>query len=194
LDERRRKLLEFTCKLIEFRRAHPNLRRRKFFQDREVYHPSSKDIAWYRPDGLEMTQEEWNTGWMRSLAVMLNGKTLGEADDMGDVIEDDTLLVMLNSYGEAVTYTLPQSPGNRGWKLMMNTHDLNDPFGEKLLDGTLHVEGRSVAVLRELTPAETAGPHAEAVDEKEPETEPQPALSATPAEAAPMLQEPVSVE
>ena len=64
LDPQKKKLLEFTCKLIEFRKRHPNFRRRRFFQDREVYHPSSRDIAWYRTDGQEMTQEQWNTGWM----------------------------------------------------------------------------------------------------------------------------------
>ena len=35
LDERQSKLLDFTRRLIAFRKAHPNLRRRKFFQDRE---------------------------------------------------------------------------------------------------------------------------------------------------------------
>ena len=70
---------------------------------------------------------------------------------MGEPITDDTFLVMLNSYADGVTYTLPQSPRNRGWKLMMNTYDLDDPFGEKLLDGALDVAGRSVVILRELT-------------------------------------------
>ena len=87
LDERRTKLLEFTRQLIQFRKAHPNLRRRKFFQDTEVYHPSSKNIAWYRDDGQEMTQEQWNTGWMRSLAVMFNGTTLDDADEMGEPLQ-----------------------------------------------------------------------------------------------------------
>ncbi len=158
LNERQFKLLEFTRRLIALRRTHPNFRRRKFFQDREVYHPSSRDIAWYRDDGQEMTQEQWNTGWMRSLAVMLNGKTLGEADEMGEPVLDDSFLIMLNSYGERVTYTLPQSPLNRGWKLIMNTHDLESPFEEKLLDGTLDVEGRSVVLLRELTAQEAGLP------------------------------------
>jgi isoamylase len=158
LDERRTKLLEFTRKLIEFRRTHPNLRRRKFFQDREVYHPSSRDIAWYRDDGKEMTQEQWNTGWMRSMAVMLNGKTLGEIGDMGEPVQDDSFLIMLNSYGECVTYTLPQSPLNRGWKLIMNTNDLEHPFEERELEGTLDVAGRSVVLLRELTPEEAGLP------------------------------------
>ena len=154
LDPQKKKLLEFTCKLIEFRKRHPNFRRRRFFQDREVYHPSSKDIAWYRTDGQEMTQEQWNTGWMRSLAMMLNGATLGQVDNAGEPITDDTFLVMLNSSGDSVTYTLPQSPRNRGWRLLLNTYDLDDPFGERLLDGTLEVAGRSVVVLRELAEEE----------------------------------------
>ncbi|HTV66485.1 MAG TPA: glycogen debranching protein GlgX [Bryocella sp.] len=158
LDERRLKLLEFTRKLIEFRRLHPNFRRSKFFQDREVYHPSSKDIAWYRTDGQEMTQEQWNMGWMRSLAVMLNGRTLGEAGEMGEPIQDDSFLIMLNSYADRVTYTLPQSPLNRGWKLVLNTDDLEDPFGERVLDGLLDVAGRSVVLLRELTTQEAGLP------------------------------------
>jgi len=101
-----------------------------------------------------MTQEQWNTGWMRSLVVMLNGKTLGEIGDMGEPIQDDSFLIMLNSHGDRVTYTLPQSPLNRGWKLIMNTNDLDNPFDERLLDGKLDVAGRSVVLLRELTPQE----------------------------------------
>ena len=83
LDERQQRLLEFTRQLIALRRAHPNLRRRKFFQDREVRHSSLKDIAWYGDNGEEMTQEQWNAGWMRSIALMYNGNTLGEVDEMG---------------------------------------------------------------------------------------------------------------
>jgi isoamylase len=187
LDERKQKLFDFTCKLIEFRRKHPNLRRRKFFQDREVYHPASRDIAWYRHDGQEMTQEQWNTGWMRSLAVMLNGQTLGQLDPMGDPILDDTFLVMLNSFGDCVTYTLPHSPRNRGWKLLMNTHDLEDPFGEKLLKGTLDVSGRSVVILRELTEGEAQQSQREQAQESTAQSESTP-------EPAPESEEPVLEE
>ncbi len=158
LDERRTKLLEFTRQLIQFRRAHLNLRRRKFFQDRSVYHSDSKNIAWYRTDGNEMTQEEWNTGWMRSLAVMLNGQTLDETDEMGEPLKDDSFLVLLNSFGENVAYTLPPSPLARGWKQLMNTYDLENPFGEQIMEGSLDVAGRSVVLLRELRPEEVKQP------------------------------------
>jgi glycogen operon protein len=161
LDERRIKLLEFTRQLIQFRKAHPNLRRRKFFQDSDVYHPSSKNIAWYRTDGQEMTHEQWNTGWMRSLAVMFNGATLDDADEMGEPLKDDSFLILLNSYSEQVTYTIPRSPHGRGWKLLMNTHDLENPFHEEPMDGSLDVAGRSVVLLRELVPEELGHPESE---------------------------------
>src|SRR5574340_348158 len=75
LDEKKKALLEFTRQIIRLRRKHPNLRRRKFVQDRpidpahkqrrEVGGQQVKDIAWYRPDGEEMTDEEWGLGWVR---------------------------------------------------------------------------------------------------------------------------------
>ena len=101
-----------------------------------------------------MTEEQWNTGWMRSLAVMFNGTTLDDVDEMGEPLKDDSFLILLNSYGDKVTYTLPPSPQGRGWKLLMNTDDLEHPFAEQRMDGALDVAGRSVVLLRELVPAE----------------------------------------
>ena len=54
LDESRKRLREFTCRIIQLRLAHPNLHRRKFFQDREVRRRSDgslvlveKDAVWF---------------------------------------------------------------------------------------------------------------------------------------------------
>ena len=181
LDERKTKLLEFTRQLIEFRRVHPNLRRRKFYQDREVYHSSLKDIAWYQPDGQEMTQEQWNTGWMRSLALLFNGNTLNESDEMGEPIVDDSFLILMNSSAERVAFTLPLSPLNRGWKQVMNTDDLDQPFREVPMDGALDVAGRSVVLLRELAPEESKQPDAATQEVLEPVQAELDAVTAEPA-------------
>ena len=148
LDERRR-AAGIHEEADRFAPAHPNLRRRKFFQDREVRHSSLKDIAWYGTNGEEMTREQWDAGWMRSIALMYNGGTLDQVDDMGQPIVDDSFLILLNSYHDCVSYTLPPSPQGHGWTLIMDTHDLDQPFKSQPTAGTMDVQGRSVALLIE---------------------------------------------
>ena len=94
--------------------------------------------------------------------------TLDEVDEMGEPIMDDSFLILLNSYAEGVTYTLPQSPLNRGWKLLMNTDDLDQPFRDVPMDGALDVAGRSILLLRELAPEESKQPDAAAKEALEP--------------------------
>ena len=50
------RLLEFTAKLIHLRRDHPNLHRRKFFQDRVIRGSVVRDIAWYNTGGGELDE------------------------------------------------------------------------------------------------------------------------------------------
>jgi glycogen operon protein len=149
LDDRRKSLLEFTTRLIELRKSHPNLRRKKFYQDRVVHHSHMKDIAWYRSDGQEMTEEEWNAGWVRSLGVMFNGRTLEQVNEMGQPVVDDTFLVLLNSCHEPVTYTIPCGPHDHGWEQVMDTSNLKQPFAGGSLSGSIEVRPRSVVLLRE---------------------------------------------
>ncbi len=39
-----------------------------------------------------MTDEEWGLGWVRCLGMLLNGETIGEVDQSGEPIKDDTFL------------------------------------------------------------------------------------------------------
>ena len=149
LDDRRKRLLEFTKRLIQLRKAHPNFRRRKFYQDREIYHSVEKDIAWYGADGREMGQDDWNADWARSLALMFNGKTLNITDEFGQPVTDDTFLVILNSYHQKVRYILPASPAGRGWQLVLDTAQAEDPFEARNVEREFEVVGRSVVVLKE---------------------------------------------
>src|ERR1700692_1898058 len=126
--EEQKDLVEFGAELIALRKKHPNLRRRNFYQDRSIRNSLVKDIAWFAPDGHEMTEEEWNSGWIRSIAVLFNGETLDILDEMGRPIVDDTFLVLLNSYHHEVAYKLPPTPRNRGWRNMLDTSNLKTPF------------------------------------------------------------------
>jgi len=149
LDDRKQALLEFVMKMIELRKAHPNLRRRRFFQDRVVHNSAQKDIAWYGTDGQEMDEGAWNAGWAKSLAVMFNGQTLGATNEMGQPVTDDTFLILLNSAENTVVYTLPTSVHGKGWELVLDTSNLREPFRAANMNGTFDVQARSLVLMKE---------------------------------------------
>jgi len=157
LDDRRTALLKFTRRLIELRRRHPNLRRRKFFQDRaidpvhqqnrEIGGRNVKDIAWYRPDGEEMTEEEWGLGWVRCMGLHLSGKTLDQLNDLGEPTYDDTFLLCLNPHHESIDFFMPKSDGVAAWELVMDTRTAAEPEAVKIAGGETYQLLRNSAVL-----------------------------------------------
>jgi isoamylase len=116
-------LLEFTQKLIQMRRDHPSLHRRKFYQGRAIRGTEEKDIVWVRPDGQEMSDEEWGLGWVRCLGLMLNGETIGDVDESGEPVKDDTFLILLNCHHEPIKFFVPKPPGVEKWEIVIDTND-----------------------------------------------------------------------
>jgi len=160
LDESKSTLLEFTRRLVALRRAHPNLHRRKFFQDRgidpttpsrQVDGRGEKDIMWLRPDGGEMTPEEWNAGWVRCIGMRLNGRTLEDVNGVGEPIRDDSFLMLFNPHHEPIQFYMPKFEGI-AWQVLLdsNAADCKDrpPIGA---GEPYELIARSSAVLRELT-------------------------------------------
>jgi glycogen operon protein len=154
LDPPRKRLMEFTSKLIELRLSHPNLHRRKFFQDRQIRGSVVRDIAWYNTDGNEFSEENWNSAWNKSLGVMLNGKTLNYTDEEGKPIEDDSFLLLINASADGVEFTLPKPPNGNPWGVVLRTENIDDPFGKIKLEDKIIVGGRSLVLLSDGEPAE----------------------------------------
>ncbi|MGH8057253.1 MAG: glycogen debranching protein GlgX, partial [Candidatus Entotheonellia bacterium] len=121
LDRPRRELLEFTRRLIQFRHQHPVLRRRKFFQGRRIRGSEVKDLAWFRPDGKEMTDEDWQNPYARCLGLRLAGDAIEDVDDRGNRIVDDTLLILLNAHYEPIPFVLPAHRRKVRWDLVLDT-------------------------------------------------------------------------
>jgi len=143
----RTRLMEFTRTLVRLRSSHPNLHRRKFFQDRVIRNSIVRDIAWYRADGKEMPEEAWGAEWTRSIALMLNGKTLEISDADGNPVRDDTFLLLVNAYHEGVQFTLPPPPNGNPWRRIMNTENIDDPFIPAKVGKKVIVGGRSIQLL-----------------------------------------------
>jgi glycogen operon protein len=150
LDEAGRELLEFTRKLIQIRYAHPALHRRKFFQGRSIHGRQVQDVEWFRPDGAEMSDEEWSEALGRCFGIRLNGQAMDEWDERGNHIHDDILLLLLNAGPDDVPFALPGAAGDPPWEALIDTAA---PDGEQLpslLPGEEYpLEARSMALLRQ---------------------------------------------
>jgi isoamylase len=146
LDEPRKRLFEFTSRLIELRKEHPNLHRRKFFQDRKIRGSVVRDIAWMGTDGNELSDDNWDKEWNRSLALMLNGRTMDVMDEDGDMVLDDSFLILVNASDQGVEYTLPAAPDKTPWRQVMDTENLDDPFAKADVGEKVIVGGRAIRV------------------------------------------------
>src|SRR5207248_4498288 len=119
-------LLEFTRGLIAFRKAHPLLRRRRFFEGLFLPGADIKDLTWFKLDGTEIVDEQWADPETRSMAMRLAGEAIDEREPEGGRISDDTLLVLLNTYHVALEFTLPEAGGSE--RSEEHTSELQSPY------------------------------------------------------------------
>ena len=149
LDDPRRRLMDFTGQLIQLRLKHPNLHRRKFFQDRPIRGTDqvAQDIAWYNPNGNQLSDQDWDSENSKSLGLVLNGTTLNYPDEAGKMIVDDSFMILINAHHEGVDFTLPHPPGETPWRHILNTDNIQDPFKEAVFGPKIIVPGRALILL-----------------------------------------------
>jgi glycogen operon protein len=116
-------LLDFTRWLVHFRREHPVFRRRRWFHGRAIH--GLDDIGWFAPDGREMSEDDWETGFAKSLGVFLNGD-IPTLDARGEPTSDDSFLVLLNAHSASIDFTLPDRWGER-WSVVLDTTEALPP-------------------------------------------------------------------
>jgi glycogen operon protein len=116
-------LLQFTRSLLRLRQRHPVFCRRRWFQGRPIHGSGVSDIGWFTPAGLEMSDEDWQAGYAKSLGVFLNGDAIPTPNERGERIVDKSFYVMFNAHYEAVTFTLPEEKWGRRWTEVFNTYD-----------------------------------------------------------------------
>jgi glycogen operon protein len=144
---RGRDLLAFTRRLIELRKRHPVLRRRLFFYGRRIHGSEVKDVSWFRPDGREMTPDDWQNSLTRSFGLRLAGDAIEEVDARGDRIIDDTFLILLNAYHEPLAFTLPAHQRGVRWQVVLDTRasDGRRRYRPLRPGESYEMEGRSLA-------------------------------------------------
>src|SRR6266542_3494116 len=107
--------------LRAIRRNNPVLRRRSFFTGRAISREGVKDLAWLRPDGQEMGEEDWAEGDSHVLGMLIHGQATDEVDERGRPILGDTLFLLLNGGHRSRLFALPAMEGPGVWQEVLNT-------------------------------------------------------------------------
>jgi isoamylase len=143
-------LIEFVSKVCALRQKHPVFGRRQWFHGRDISGVGVRDIGWFRPDGSEMTAEDWKSGFAKSLGVFLNGKALLRRDAQGERVVDDSFFCIFNAHYEPITFTLPNGNWGKDWRRVLDTAEKvpQEDQEARAGGGRVAVEGRSLVVFR----------------------------------------------
>jgi isoamylase len=143
-------LLDFTKRVIELRRRNPVFHRRRWFKGRPLRGSGVKDIAWFKSDGTEMSDQDWNEGHAKSFGVFLNGDGLfDEADEHMTRRGAASFLMLFNGHFEPLGFRLPDETFSKRWKQVLTTAHPSADADAALDAGTeLNLPARSFTLLR----------------------------------------------
>jgi glycogen operon protein len=98
-----------------------------------------------------MTEDDWSTGFAKSVGMFLNGHAIPSTDPRGRQILDRSFLLLWNGYHDPIEWTMPDR-WDRRWEVVIDTAAPEAEPAEQHVDAaaTIKVQGRSVLVLRSL--------------------------------------------
>jgi len=100
-----------------------------------------------------MSEEDWETGYAKSVGVFLNGASITTTDTYGGRIVDDSFFVMFNASDIGLPWTLPGGAVGREWIVELDSDLTHEPGTEIPGGGTIELAPRSMVVLRTPAPA-----------------------------------------
>ncbi|HTE73789.1 MAG TPA: glycogen debranching protein GlgX [Actinomycetes bacterium] len=125
-----RDLYSWTRALVALRREHPVLRHDAYFEGRSAHADGVKDLAWFSPEGEEMSAEHWFDHDRQVLGMYLAGRHDADAP----------LLVLLNTGTAEQQVRLPGGPWARRYDTLLDTAD------EQPVAGPSHDAGHIVVL------------------------------------------------
>src|ERR1700744_3191229 len=116
-------LYDYVRTLIRLRSEHAVSRRRRFFAGKALRGGRNRlgDIAWLTLSGEEMTGDDWDAGFVKSLTVFLNGRGISEPDRRGERIGDDSFLLLFNASEHDLDFTIPVRRYGQRWSKGLDT-------------------------------------------------------------------------
>ncbi|MGZ4615196.1 MAG: glycogen debranching protein GlgX, partial [Actinomycetes bacterium] len=137
-DAMRRDLVAWTRALISLRRTHAVVRRDHFFEGRPAGADGPKDLAWFSPNGREMTDSAWFDHDRRVL-----GGFVANAD-----VDGESLLLLTNMASTETPFVLPDGPWASSYRVLLDTTDETPSPGDTFLaaDDTVLLTPFSLAI------------------------------------------------
>jgi len=150
LSDEDRALKAFVSLALGVRRARPILRRRRYFKGRPETPENLSDVSWLRPDGHEMTEEDWAQG-SSTLGMRLSGDLFEEADREGQQITTPSVLMILHANEAETAFVLPpvaRDEQERTWTVLLTTDHATGLADAAYDEGAvIQVPGRTVMLL-----------------------------------------------
>lgn len=138
-------MFKFFKHCIAFRKAHPVLRDKLHFQNRDYVGSGYADITWH---GTHAWKADWSPDNL-TIAFMLCGKHAKQG-----TVQDNYIYVAINMHWEVRWFEIPGLPPDLNWHIFANTgavspEDSWEPGTEPKLENQsgLLVGSRSVVIL-----------------------------------------------
>jgi glycogen operon protein len=123
LDDEGRAMLDVARALAAFRKRHVVFRRRDFLRGERIAQSAFKDITWLRPDGAEMTGEDWKEPEDAALAFRLDGAAFAAAHADGEGLHDASFAVLLNGERAVTPFLLAGTAPGEVWRVVVDTRE-----------------------------------------------------------------------
>ncbi len=145
LDDERLKLLNFVKNMVNIRKKYAVLRRRNFFKGEIIPGTDIKDVIWVKPDGTEMSEEDWTSGNNKAIGVILTA--IGMERVFSEPVSYDNLMLIFNPTEDKINFSIPKR-----WKkaqIIIDSLPEHENFPIGISDTVLNIEPQSAYILEE---------------------------------------------
>jgi isoamylase len=101
-----------------------------------------------KSDGTEMSEKDWDTAYVRSMGMFLNGNGIRQRDARGVEMTDEDFLIYFNADDNDVEFTLPSAQVEPSWDVVVDTAGRSADSGDHPAGTKLTVSAKSLVVLR----------------------------------------------
>jgi glycogen operon protein len=162
LSEKQCELLEFVREVSKFYRSQPVFQRRRFFQNQPLKGEGATEITWLNAGGKEMSEQDWQAGFTRALAVRLTGGPT-DVNEYGEPIVGDHVLLLFNAdCVNDISFKLPKGANGDPWQRVLDTGMPKGGIDQQDVakDATYKLRAASMAVFCCPVPTDEATPAA----------------------------------